>query len=222
MPSYLISALTVACALFMENLDSTVIATSLPAIARDLHRKPDFPKTRPYLLPCFARDFYSRERLGGGSVWRPQDLPDCHCRIHHGFDFLRHGFRFAGTCWRPHPSRPWRRDDGSGRTAFAAALRRTRRTRERSVLSDGAGAARADHGAAPWRLYHDIFPLAVDFLDQCADRRSSASFSRPFSSRMRAANPHGRSTCRASSFAGSGLALLLFGLGGAGRGLLPW
>ena len=28
--------LIVACALFMENLDSTVIATSLPAIAADL------------------------------------------------------------------------------------------------------------------------------------------------------------------------------------------
>ena len=40
MPSYLISALTVACALFMENLDSTVIATSLPAIAKDLHEDP--------------------------------------------------------------------------------------------------------------------------------------------------------------------------------------
>jgi hypothetical protein len=37
LPSYLVTALTVACALFMENLDSTVIATSLPAIAKDLH-----------------------------------------------------------------------------------------------------------------------------------------------------------------------------------------
>ena len=40
MPSYLVTALTVACALFMENLDSTVIATSLPAIAKDLHEDP--------------------------------------------------------------------------------------------------------------------------------------------------------------------------------------
>ncbi len=40
MPSYLITALTVACALFMENLNSTVIATSLPAIAKDLHEDP--------------------------------------------------------------------------------------------------------------------------------------------------------------------------------------
>ena len=32
--------LVVACALFMENMDSTVIATSLPAIAADLHQDP--------------------------------------------------------------------------------------------------------------------------------------------------------------------------------------
>jgi hypothetical protein len=32
--------LTVATALFMENTDSTVIATSLPAIAADLHEDP--------------------------------------------------------------------------------------------------------------------------------------------------------------------------------------
>jgi len=40
LPSYLVTALTVACALFMENLDSTVISTSLPAIAKDLHEDP--------------------------------------------------------------------------------------------------------------------------------------------------------------------------------------
>jgi EmrB/QacA subfamily drug resistance transporter len=40
LPSYLITALTVACALFMENLDSTVISTSLPAIASDLYIDP--------------------------------------------------------------------------------------------------------------------------------------------------------------------------------------
>ncbi|WOJ90504.1 MFS transporter [Methylocapsa polymorpha] len=40
MPRYLITALIVACALFMENLDATVISTSLPAIALDLHEDP--------------------------------------------------------------------------------------------------------------------------------------------------------------------------------------
>ena len=32
--------LIVACALFMENLDSTILATALPAIARSLHENP--------------------------------------------------------------------------------------------------------------------------------------------------------------------------------------
>ncbi len=36
----MLTPLVVACALFMENMDSTVIATSLPAIARDLHQDP--------------------------------------------------------------------------------------------------------------------------------------------------------------------------------------
>jgi len=40
LPSYFVSALTVACALFMENLDSTVISTSLPEIAREIHENP--------------------------------------------------------------------------------------------------------------------------------------------------------------------------------------
>ena len=36
----MLTPLVVACALFMENMDSTVIATSLPAIAVDLHQDP--------------------------------------------------------------------------------------------------------------------------------------------------------------------------------------
>lgn len=40
MPRYALTALIVACALLMENLDGTVISTSLPAIARDLNESP--------------------------------------------------------------------------------------------------------------------------------------------------------------------------------------
>ena len=40
LPRYALTALIVACALFMENLDGTVISTALPAIARDLHENP--------------------------------------------------------------------------------------------------------------------------------------------------------------------------------------
>ena len=40
MPRYVVTALIVACALFMENLDGTIIATSLPVIAADLREDP--------------------------------------------------------------------------------------------------------------------------------------------------------------------------------------
>jgi EmrB/QacA subfamily drug resistance transporter len=40
LPRHLLTPLVVACALFMENLDSTVIATALPAIALDLRQDP--------------------------------------------------------------------------------------------------------------------------------------------------------------------------------------
>ncbi|MGO9174145.1 MAG: MFS transporter [Rhodomicrobium sp.] len=40
MPTRMIIPLIVACGLFMENLDSTVLSTSLPAIAGDLHVQP--------------------------------------------------------------------------------------------------------------------------------------------------------------------------------------
>jgi MFS family permease len=40
MPDRILLPLIVACALFMENLDSTVIATALPAIAADFGASP--------------------------------------------------------------------------------------------------------------------------------------------------------------------------------------
>ena len=40
MPRYALTALIVACALLMENIDGTVISTSLPEIARDLQEDP--------------------------------------------------------------------------------------------------------------------------------------------------------------------------------------
>ena len=40
MRPFILTPLIIACALFMENLDSTIVATSLPAIAADLHQDP--------------------------------------------------------------------------------------------------------------------------------------------------------------------------------------
>jgi len=89
----------------MENLDSTVIATSLPAIAKDLHEDPISlkllsPPTR------FARDFHSGERLAADrSV--PAKSPDCHSCLHLA-DFMRHGGDLAGIYRRPRHPRPRR------------------------------------------------------------------------------------------------------------------
>jgi predicted MFS family arabinose efflux permease len=40
LPLKVLVPLIVACALFMENLDATVLSTALPAIANDLHQSP--------------------------------------------------------------------------------------------------------------------------------------------------------------------------------------
>src|SRR3954451_20020116 len=40
LPLRILVPLIVACALFMENLDATVLSTALPAIAQDLHEDP--------------------------------------------------------------------------------------------------------------------------------------------------------------------------------------
>jgi len=40
LPSYIVTPLIIATALFMENLDGTVLATALPAMAADLHEDP--------------------------------------------------------------------------------------------------------------------------------------------------------------------------------------
>ena len=93
MPSTLLTALIIATALFMENMDGTVISTSLPAIARDLHVDPIVLKLAltSYRLrsrfipvsgwfaaasaraPCFARDRRVHARLD--PVRRTLSLP---------------------------------------------------------------------------------------------------------------------------------------------------
>ncbi len=75
MPSYLVTALTVACALFMENLNSTVIATSLPAIAKDLHEDPISLKLAltSYLISLaifIPASGWAADRFGARTIFR--------------------------------------------------------------------------------------------------------------------------------------------------------
>ncbi len=71
----MLTPLVVACALFMENMDSTVISTSLPAIAVDLHQDPITLKLAltSYLLSLavfIPASGWAADRFGARLVFR--------------------------------------------------------------------------------------------------------------------------------------------------------
>ncbi len=75
MPRYGLTALIVACALFMESLDGTVISTSLPAIAVDLHQDPISLKLAltSYLLSLaifIPASGWAADRFGARTIFR--------------------------------------------------------------------------------------------------------------------------------------------------------
>jgi EmrB/QacA subfamily drug resistance transporter len=75
LPRYLLTALIVACALFMENLDGTVISTSLPVIAIDLHEDPIALKLAltSYLLSLavfIPASGWAADRFGARNIFR--------------------------------------------------------------------------------------------------------------------------------------------------------
>lgn len=75
MPNRILVPLIVACALFMENLDSTVISTALPAIAADFHASPIHLKLAltSYLLAIavfLPASGWAADRFGARLVFR--------------------------------------------------------------------------------------------------------------------------------------------------------
>ena len=75
MPRHVLTPLVVACALFMENLDGTVISTSLPAIAADLHQDPITLKLAltSYLLSLaifIPASGWAADRFGARTIFR--------------------------------------------------------------------------------------------------------------------------------------------------------
>src|SRR5881275_2532906 len=75
MPPRMLIPLIVACGLFMENLDSTVLSTSLPAIAADLHEDPISLKLAltSYLLSLavfIPASGWAADRFGARTVFR--------------------------------------------------------------------------------------------------------------------------------------------------------
>lgn len=75
LPAHILIPLIVACALFMEQVDSTVITTSLPAIAADLHEDPVALKLAltSYLLSLavfIPASGWAADRYGARTVFR--------------------------------------------------------------------------------------------------------------------------------------------------------
>ncbi len=81
----------VACALFMQNLDSTVIATALPTMARAFGSDPVHMNVAltSYLLSVAV--FIPGERLGGGPLWHSDGVPGGDRGLHGGIGAVRAG-----------------------------------------------------------------------------------------------------------------------------------
>ena len=113
--------LIIAVALFMENMDSTVIATSLPAIAADIGTNPLALKlaVTSYLLSLavfIPASGWTADRFGARTVFRAAIA-----RVRARLDRLRavglaHRFRH-----RPHRAGHGRRHDDAGRPHGAGA-----------------------------------------------------------------------------------------------------
>ncbi len=162
--------LIVATALFMENMDSTVIATSLPAIAADIGTSPLTLKLAitSYLLSLavfIPASGWTADRFGARMVFSIAIgvfmLGSIGCALSTSVTRFRD---------RAHPAGPRRRDDDAGRAAGAAALDRQERAGQCDGVGDGAGADRPGDRPAARRLHHHLFLLALDLPDQHPDR----------------------------------------------------
>ena len=143
MPAKRIVPLIVAVALFMENMDSTVIATSLPAIAADIGTDPLTLKlaVTSYLLSLavfIPVSGWTADRFGARTVFRAAIvvfmLGSIGCALSGSLTAVRR---------RPHRRGHGRRDDDAGRAPDPGAQRRQARAGQRHGLGHAAGADRA-------------------------------------------------------------------------------
>src|ERR1700748_1794664 len=111
--------LIIAVALFMENMDSTIIATSLPAIAADIGANPLALKlaVTSYLLSLavfIPASGWADHRLGARKVVaRGVSRPDR--RFHARLDRMRTVEFAARFCHRPYRTGHGRGNDDAGR-----------------------------------------------------------------------------------------------------------
>ena len=170
MPRYFVT-LIVAVALFMETMDSTVIATSLPAIANDLGEDPIALKLAltSYLLSLavfIPLSGWAADRYGARTVFRA-------AIVVFTFGSATCGFALVPARLRrlTHRARHRRRHDGAGGPARHFAHGAQVRADLGPRLAHHSGADGAGDRAAARRLHHHLRLLAVDLLDQHSHRR---------------------------------------------------
>ena len=154
----------------MEQLDGTVLATALPAMARSFNADPlhmnialtSYLLTLAMFIPASGR---IADRFGSTI-----DLPHGDRAVHPRLDPVRAGANAMGAGRRADAARRRRRDDVAGRAAGDAAGGVEGRTGALDGMADGAGDHRADRRAAGGRLHRDLSVLALDLLHQRADR----------------------------------------------------
>ena len=128
-PNFRTTALIIASAMFMEQLDATVLATALPTMARDFGVSPPHMSVAltSYLLSLaifIPASGKMADRFGARTVFCRR-----HRAVHARLGPLRPGAESLPLPGRgPRPPGHRRRDDDAGRAARAAAQRRRRTT----------------------------------------------------------------------------------------------
>ena len=163
--------LVVATALFMENTDSTILATALPTIARDLGLDPISLKlaVTSYLVSLAV--FIPVSGWVADRVGAVHDLPPGARRVHDRLDRLRVLQLAQPVRVLAGGAGPGRGHDGAGRPHGGDPHGAEGRAGAGAFLHRHAGADRADAGAAAGRAHRHVRGLALDLLRQHPDRR---------------------------------------------------
>ena len=191
-PRTRLTAVIVACALFMQNLDSTVIATALPTMAQAFGADPVHMNVAltSYLLSLavfIPASGWMADRFGTRTVFRAAIVV-----FTVGSVAVRAGRQPGFPGRRARPAGHGRGDDGAGRAARAAAHRAEERAGRRDGLADDAGADRP--GASARRSAASSSPIspgAGSSTSTCRSACSASCWSR-CSSRTCARPPRGR------------------------------
>ena len=194
-------------------MDSTVIATSLPAIARGSRRRPDRAQARAHLLPAVARGLHSDQRLDGRPLRRAHACsapPSC------VFTLGSVGLRLRAIASPISSLRRIIQGMGGammvpvGRLVILRTVPKAR-ARRRAGLAHRAGPARPRDRAAARRLHHHLSSSGAGSSGSTFRSASSASSSPRASSPNIKEEDAAAARRRGLHPVGVGLAGLVFG-----------